>query len=376
MVVLTLLIKLNDMKKITITRKIQINLYEKENRKEHFKNLYRWRNICVKAANMISTAHYIQGNIKELFYLEDGTKKKLMDIKKSDDGILNTSAQNTTYQLLSKHFKGEIPMGIMTALNSTIQKTYKQEAIDVKNGKKSLRSYKNNIPIPLPRQGIKNIEKTEDGNFILNIYNTNWKTFFGRDRSNNRGFFERSLMGEYKLCDSSIMIDDKNKKTFFLAVYQFEPNKIKKLKDNKKLLAKLSYVNPIEYTLGKKTYNIGTKEEFLYQRQQIQASLRRLQINLRYAKGGKGRKRKLKALERFKKKENNYVTTKMHTYSRMLVDKAIKNECSQIILVQQTKEEKMAKDNEETILRNWSYYKLKDFIEYKAKYVGIEVVVE
>ena len=92
----------------------------------------------------------------------------------------------------------------------------------------------------------------------------------------------------------------------------------------------------------------------------------------RYSVGGKGRKRKTQAIDRFHEKEKKYIDTKLHTYSRMLVDMAIKNECGVINLINQKEKELEAKENE-FILRNWSYYGLKTKIEYKAKMCGIEV---
>ena len=129
---------------------------------------------------------------------------------------------------------------------------------------------------------------------------------------------------------------------------------------------------------GVKWQTIGTKEEFIYHRTQIQAAMRRCQINCRWTKGGKGRKRKLQALDRFEEKEKNYVTTRLHTYSRELINRAVKNRCATIILVDQEEREQKAKDynqrGEPFVLRNWSYYGLKTMIAYKARMVGIEVI--
>ena len=151
----------------------------------------------------------------------------------------------------------------------------------------------------------------------------------------------------------------------------------------------LGLTHPIEYNYEVQAKNIydsdakwshiGTAEEFLYRRVQIQAALKRCQVNCRYTSGGKGRKRKLQALNRFEEKEKNYVQTKLHTYSRMLVDKAIQNHCGTIVLVNQDPREVEAREanqkGEPFVLRNWSYYGLKTMIDYKAKMVGIEMKV-
>ena len=135
-----------------------------------------------------------------------------------------------------------------------------------------------------------------------------------------------------------------------------------------------------EYDSGMKWFEIGTKEEFLYRRRQIQELVRRCQINNKYSTGGKGRKKKCQALEHWHEKELNYVGTKLHMYSRMLVDVAMKHKCGKIVLVNQKEREEKAKEEnmrgEPFLLRNWSYYGLKDKIKYKSRMVGIEVTEE
>lgn len=353
--------------KTTITRKIQIHLIEDENRQEHFEDIYRWQKICIKAANMISTAHYVQGNIQELFYLADETKRKLADEAKDPDGMLNTSSANTTYRLLSKHFKGDAPMSMLSGLNNVIQKTYKKEALDVKLGKKSLRNYRNNIPMPLPSQQIRNVEKQENGNYKFMAYGKNFVTAFGRDRSGNMLIMDRAMKGKYKLCDSSIQLD--KGKMFLLAVFQL-PIEKPKLDNEKEMFAELGVSIPIIcWDNAERPFEIGNNEEYLYRRIQIQSKVKNLQRSLRYNNGGKGRKKKLKALERYKKKELNYIRTKLHTYSRMLIDFTIKKGCGKLVLTHSD-----SKD-QDLLIRNWGWSGLLEFIKYKAKMVGIEVEV-
>ena len=100
----------------------------------------------------------------------------------------------------------------------------------------------------------------------------------------------------------------------------------------------------------------------------------------RYAKGGKGRHKKLKAVNRWHNIEANYIDTKLHTYSKMLVDTAVKCKCGEITLMSQTHREEYAKrmniQGDNYILRNWSYYGLKEKIAYKCKRYGIKLTVE
>ncbi len=98
---------------LILTRKIQIliDLPTPEERKEVFDTLYRWRNRCFRAANLIVSHLYIQEMMKDFLYLSEGIKYKLMDEKKDEEGILECSRMSTTYRMLSNRFKGvDIPL--------------------------------------------------------------------------------------------------------------------------------------------------------------------------------------------------------------------------------------------------------------------------
>ena len=366
-----------------VTRKIQIVIDEQdpEKFKEQWIELLTWRRMAIKGANYITTHHFIQDNIAQLFYLSDNTKVKLANIEKDEMGILTTSRQNTTYQVLSKHFKREMPSGILTSLNSVVYQTYNKNKIDVANGVKSLSSYRNNLPIPFQFANAKIGPENEHGNYPIKIHGINFATRFGRDLSGNKIFFERAMAGEYQFADSGIYIEENKevngktkKKIFLLCTFKFDKQQIK-LKPGKEAFAQLSVDNPIIVTIGNNKKEIGNKEEFLHRRIAIQAALRRCQIAARYNKGGKGIKKKIAAIDRFNQKERNYIETRIHVYTRQLIDHCVKNACEKLILVNQKQKQTEAKEDE-FVLRNWSYFGMLQKIQYKAKMYGIEVVVE
>ena len=248
------------------------------------------------------------------------------------------------------------------------------------------------MPIPYQRKSFKDLRFVEyengDGEkregCFFNLANIPFQMRFGRDRSGNRLIVERIISEEYKMCTSSIQVD--GKKVFLLLCVDI-PKKEVKLDEKKALYAYLDVINPIvctcdvkaakEYDSGYKWFKIGTKEEFNYRRRQIQEAVKRCQINNRYTTGGKGRKKKCQAIERWHQKEKNYVDTKLHLYSRLLVDLAVKYKCGKIVLFNQKAREDKAKEENQNgkpfILRNWSYYGLKEKIDYKCKMVGIKL---
>lgn len=174
--------------------------------------------------------------------------------------------------------------------------------------------------------------------------------------------------GEYQYCGSSIGIED-NK--IILNLSMKIPVKEIELDENTVVGVDLGQAIPAVVALNNSVYEreyIGNIEDFLKVRTQLQAQYKRLMASLKYASGGHGRKKKLKALEKFRKKEAYFVETYSHMISKKVIDFALKHNAKYINL------EYLTKDNiKDKVLRNWSYYKLQQYITYKASKYGIEV---
>ena len=376
---------------MVITRKIEVFICEddKDQRKAYYDKLYANRDIAVKVANMAMSHLFALDNTMP--YLSDEDKETITFL-----GVKGNKAtkQNAPYVAASQLFKGQADMGMVSCVLQNAQKMYQD---DRKKGmwNKSLRSYKSNMPVPFKADRFINLRfaeyedkdgKKREGCFFT-LMGIPFQCRFGRDRSGNRLIVERIISGEYKMCTSSIQVD--GRKVFLMLCVDI-PQKEVKLKEDKTLYAFLGVMNPIvctcdvraakEYDSGMKTFEIGTAEEFNYRRRQIQEAVRRCQINNRYSVGGKGRKKKCQAIDRWHDKENNYVDTKLHTYSRLLVDLAVKHSCGKIVLMNQTHREDDAKsenaEGDNFVLRNWTYYGLKEKIAYKCKMYGIKMEVE
>lgn len=378
-----------------ITRKIQIFINE-ENYKEVYETLYNWQEIVFRGANIISSHLYYQENLSQFFYFKDGVSLNLSTKinKAGNEGVLKTSRQNTTYQVLSSLYKGKIPSSILASLNQNVSQTFRSERKEYFAGTRSLRNYKRNIPIPFGAKDLRNWEMDDDNhNFTFDLFQMNFKTHFGRDLSNNKSIVDRCLTGKYKILGSSISMQ--KKKIFLLLTVGFESEELS-LKKDKQANIKLSLNYPMIVNIGKKTFQIGTKQEFLHRRLSIQRSRQELQKALKYTQGGKGRKKKLQKLKDFEKIEKNYIDTKLHTYSRELINLCIKHNCGKIVLLNQSDELKSLEekikeiqendtlsysdkkaqiDNFKFVLANWSWYGFLEKIKYKAKIYGIELVI-
>ena len=367
-----------------ITRKIQIyiNTDDKDDKNDAYSRLRHWFYQCYRLANIVASHKFIQDNIKDFMYLTEGIKVKLADAERDPEGMLNISELNSTYRVASAKTKGEIPMAIASALNSVLVKTYRKEKKEYYAGIRSLRNYKHGFPMPVPKTLFYDFVKDEDGrNYTFNLLKTKgvalpFKTHLGADRSNNGLIIERMLSGIYKMADSSIMYDIKKNKYFLLLCVHIPNRTQDDIKTDKSIDARLDVDMPIVIRIGKTEFAIGNREEYLYRRLRIQAALRNLQKDLKYSNSGKGRKHKLDAIERFRKKEKNYIKTKLHKYSSELVKIAIKRKCGQINLLDlQEKSEEAKEEKNKFLLRNWNYYGLRTLIEYKAAREGIKVNV-
>lgn len=360
---------------IILTRKIQliIDSGDKEFIGQVYETLYRWRNICFKAANTIFTHRFVQEQVKEFIYLTEKVKVKLADNNKDKDGILTTSGLNSTLQILSKRFKEQIPIHILSSLNMTLARHFTNEKLSYLEGERSIRNYRRDIPIPFRGTDITHLRLSDDGKYYrLTLFKIPFRTYLGKDFYDKRQLLAKVLTGEVKLCTSSLRLE--GKKIFLLAAFRVQRD-VHSLDSNIIAEASLSLDYPIIVKIGKARHTIGTKEEFLHRRLAIQSARHRVQQGATYNRSQHGRKRKLKALDRFKKAEYNYVAHKLHLYSRRLIDLCMKYKAATLLLVNQQDKEEAAKADE-FLLRNWSYYSLKQKIFYKAAKAGIEVIIE
>lgn len=203
------------------------------------------------------------------------------------------------------------------------------------------------------------------------VFGNPWK---GREQ---RKVFEKIFSEEYKVCGSSIEIDDKK---IILNLCMDVPKAEHKLDKNVTVGVDLGLAIPAVCALNNNEYErafIGNIDDFLRVRTQLQSQRRRLQKNMRNIGGGHGRSKKLKALNRLRERERNFVQTYNHMVSHRIVDFAVKNNAAYINIEDLSgfgKDRKGEIQKEkEIVLRNWSYYELQNYITYKANMHGIEV---
>lgn len=260
-----------------------------------------------------------------------------------------------------------------------IKQDYSNNFVDIVTGKQSLPSYKNDFPLMVDGACI-TIKQCIDELGIANGYKIKIMLDYeldivlGRRQNENSQELKKTLdkcvSGEYKICASSIQ-RDKNNNVIFNLILDIPVEKRVKPIDGRVCGVDLGIKYPAYMCISDDTYKreaVGSINNFLRIRQQMQERRRKLQKEILLTNGGKGRDKKTQALDKLKENERNFAKTYNHAISKRIVLFARKHKCEFINL------EKLTKDGfGDTILRNWSYFELQKMIEYKAKREGIEV---
>lgn len=309
-------------------------------------------------------------------------KELFAEFKRQRQAFLGGSEQNSTYKVVTDEFLEVIPSDVLTGLNQNISSTYREYALDVEHGRRTIPNFKKGIPVPFSIKVNRELalRKREDGSIYIRFpKGLEWDLNFGRDRSNNREIVERVLSGQYDVGNSSIQ-ETKNRKRFLLLVVKI-PKESRALNPDRVVGVDLGVNIPLYAALNDNTYgglSIGSRDQFLKVRMRMAAQKRELQRNLRVAtNGGHGRKQKLQALDRLEGKERNWVHLQNHIFSKSIIEYALRNEAGAIQMERLTGFGHDRNDEVDEgfkfILRYWSFFELQTMIEYKAKAAGIEV---
>lgn len=368
-----------------LTRKIQI---VPVGDKEEIDRVYKYLRDGIfnqnKAMNQYMSALYI-GTIKDISK-ED--RKELNQLY----GRISTSKKGSAYDKSIEFPKG---LPIMGSIEQAVRQDFSKACKDgLLYGKISLPTYKKENPLlvhvdyirlrsvnPHKDNGIyHNYESHTE--FLEHLYlkdlevfikfanNITFKMIFGNPHKSHtlRSEIKQIFEENYKVCGSSVQIDGKK---IILNLSIEVPKQELELDENVVVGVDLGLAIPAVCGLNTNNYmrkSIGSKDDFLRIRTQLQSQRRRLQKALSSTSGGHGRQKKLKGLEKLKDRERNFVKTYNHYVSKNVVDFAIKNKAKYINV-----EDLSGFDSSKFILRNWSFYELQQFITYKAAKYGIEV---
>lgn len=363
------------------TRKIQIiPLKEdvkdvKKYKVDYLKKLSQ--ELCIVGNDVIRKHLMNQINLLDIKNNNNITKSEATKIL---EGELGTSIRNYGYRAMSENIN--IPSSIRSCFNSVIYKTIDKNFFDILKSKISVPSFtKGNITIPISTTSGDGIINKLEEKYIISLpkgkdyeySDFKMELMFGKDKSNNKSIVDKAISGIYKICDSSIKIDE-NKGNIYLLLVVDIPTETNKYLDPSKVMGIDVGINrPVSIYITNEKYqpkqiDIGAK----MQHDRIRMSKERYKLSsaLKYTNGGHGRKRKLQKLNEFRCREQNWATNINHKISKEIVNTCLRFNVGTINMEDLTG---ITTNIDDMFLKTWKYYQLQSFIEYKAKINGILV---
>ena len=420
-----------------ITRKIKLNLctegLSEDERKAQWKMLYRINDNLYRAANNISSKLYLDEHVSSMVRLKNAEYTSLisdlMKAKKAEDEAVITDLETKIESLKSEmtaqeeaicsyatematrtlagKFASELDLDIygqiLAEVKSVVFKNFNSDSKEVREGKRSIRTYKKGMPIPFPwnktirleavKKELSGKHDEDEYDFYLNWYKSSrtdkkairFRLHFGKDKSNNLLIVKRCLhidktsSENYQLQTSSIQMKKgpEGAELYLLLVVNI-PQEQHVL--NKKIVVGVDLgINVPAYVATNCTEErkaIGDRDHFLNTRTAFSRRFHSFQ-RLKGTAGGKGRKKKLEPLEQLREKERNWVHTQNHHISRDVINFALQARAATIQMEDLSgygkDEEGNVKPENKFLQSRWSYFELQSMIKYKAAKCGIKV---
>jgi putative transposase len=293
---------------------------------------------------------------------------------------LRTSLENASYQYIRDKY--ELPSYVSSQLNRETVKLYKYKMKDIQVGKTGSIAYKKSLPIPV-YTGPKLKVILKDGKLGIELWKTwgpnenrkSWDNFipfdFGRDRSGNKKECDNLAANETKLKSFKLMYNKQKNKWFILLPVEDEVNQAHFVAGRRvgvDIGVNVFAVCAVNDLHNRKYF--GVDRELVRAKVNFKKQKRNLQKNLVTARGGKGRKKKLKALDRFRDKEKRFTQNMIDQYSLEIVKFALTHKAEWInmeLLEALT-------DDEPFFKNNFPYFQLQEKIKYKAMKFGIKTM--
>ena len=342
-----------------------------------WKKLYSIQNDAWRAANWIASGQFLNDQLIRRIYarkkIDAKDKEAVKQVEDEFKEFFGTKRQATTEWDIKEKFP-DLPSCVTNSLNQVVVASYNKEKLELSQGNRSLRTYRKTMPFTVHKKYLSFTSNDKGHDVTWTVRRNekiNFSIYYGADRANNRLTVQRILDGENDYSASQIQV---LKRDVYLLLPVKEPNQELVLDSDLCVGVDLGIAVPAYVALssgGPQRMAIGDVADFLKVRTQMQSRRRRIQRNLAAVKGGKGRTKKLKALETIKAKERNFVRQYNHMVSKKVVDFALKNRAG---TVKMEMLEGYGQDQQnDFFLRNWSYFELQTMIADKAKRYSIAV---
>ena len=242
-------------------------------------------------------------------------------------------------------------------------------------GERSINNYKRTFPLMTYGRDLR-FEYDDNNNVIIKwVHKIKFKVVLSSEKKNNNDELMHTLHKvinkEYKVAQSSLMFD-KKKLILNLSIHFPKKEKTTEIVKGRTLGVDLGIKIPAYASLNDDIYtrqSFGNVLELAKAKKQFKERRARIYKQMSNVKGGKGRKKKMKAAYNFSDKERKFTQNYNHQLSRRIVDFAKANNCEYINM------EHLEGDSfkDKKVLGVWTYYELQQYIKYKAEMEGIKV---
>ncbi|MFJ7890556.1 RNA-guided endonuclease InsQ/TnpB family protein [Lysinibacillus xylanilyticus] len=272
---------------------------------------------------------------------------------------------------------------IDTAVQEAIKK-FKKDKVKILKGEQSIQIYRRSGSFPIRAHQLKGLTKLNNKTYHTRLSLLSNKG--AKERNCNGQFLvtlitgngayeilDRVINEEYKMCDSRIY--KRKNKFFLLLTYKFEKEIEKVLDENRIMGVDIGMAVPAVLAVNEDKYYrqyVGDAKEISDFVAQINNRKKRLLRSRKWAgdgSRGSGRKKLMKSVDAISNKIHNYRETKNHTWSRFIVNEALKNRCATIQI-----ENLSGITTDNAFLKDWTFFSLQQKITDKAKEHGIKVV--
>lgn len=361
-----------------MTKNTKFEIIPNENKELIYKELFNYRKVSMFACNTASSFQFTELiNQKNEIYVDYGKSFSSFvedKMKKIMVGYNTANVAQTKSFLFNK---------------SNFNK------LEILKGERTISSYKKNNPIIIHNVSYK-MYKDDKNHWFIDVAILNKKRNLELGFNANKRFcfkinnldksvesiIERVTNEEYKQGAGQITYNEKKKKWFFGLAYTFEPKIEKSLDINKILGVDLGITNTATYSIYNMTTNtydylkynecVISGDEIRHYRNTIDRKRRELSRATKWTsenKIGHGKKQRMSDVSKISDKCSRFANTYNHKISRYLVDEAIKHNCG---VIQMENLSGFSKAQENSMLKNWSYFALQSKIKYKAEEAGIE----
>lgn len=291
------------------------------------------------------------------------------------------SLRGYAYRCLKDEFYQMYSSNLSCAIGNVV-KAFDNAKNDIDRGKRSVMSYRADAPIEVHNERIHIIHDKQKYYVELNLFSSKYvkeKNYDGtamkfelyRVGGSQRAIIERCMTGEYKIGESELIYSKKKHCWFLNLTYSFTPQNRPQL-DPEKIMGVdlgISCVAYMGFSFCEDRFFIGRSEVEAF-RKKIEARRRALQQQGKYCGDGRighGYSTRVQPTLKLSDAIKRFRDTANHKYSRYIVQKAVEFGCGTI----QMEDLRGINAACDKFLKDWTYFDLRQKIEYKAKECGI-----